>query len=826
MIILSGNIFKTRNLFAIYIAMLCYSINVFADDIVEFNTDVLDVGDRDNIDLTRFSKDNFVFPGSYLLDVYINGQSLSQQKVAYIVDPDNNEKTLVCFTQQQIEMLALKEDALKKIQTISSDCSNITSIPGVKINNHEGKLDITMPQAWMKYTDPDWVPPERWDAGVSGLLFDYNLTGTISRSLRTHTNKHSLSAYGQTGFNLGAWRFRADYQANYNERGDRKFDWNQFYAYRPLIHMAAKLTFGEIYLNSQVFDTIRYTGINLASDERMLPPNLRGYAPQINGIAKSNSKIIVSRAGQVVYETTVPAGPFSIQDLQSSIRGTLDVRVEGDDGDVSTFQVDTANIPYLTRPGYVRYNISVGKPSRFNHKPEGSMFATSDFSWGLSNNWSLIGGALFAGRDYSAFSAGIGRDLAVLGALSADITQSISRIPGTNTETGSSFRLSYSKSFDELNSTITFAGYRFSQDKFRTLSQYLDERENKYIGIGRQKEMYTITGNKTFWADDPDWRTTLFLTYTHQTYWDQTSQNRYGLSVGRSFRLLGIEGVSTNIAAYRSEYRGRRDDSVSLSVSVPVGDSRWAGYDLQNSGSKTSHMLSYSDNRDFNDLWRIRAGRSGDDRVQFDGYYQKRTQLAEVNTNISYQERQTASINGTLRGGFTATRYGAALHNSSATTDTARIMVDTNGVGGVPFNHEKTRTNWKGISVVPDIVSYYSFDTRIDVDKLNSDVDTNRAIATSTLTEGAIGYQRFDVAKGEKLVATISYNGTVPPFGADVTNPDGVNVAMVMEQGFTYLMAVNPQEILTLSWGGKAQCKVHLPEKIESGMSVLLPCQQ
>ena len=99
--------------------MLCYSPNMLANDIVEFNTDVLDVGDRNNIDLTRFSKDNFVFPGIYLLDVYINGQSLSQQKVTYIIDPQDSEKTLVCFTPEQIEMLALKEDALKKIQMLS-----------------------------------------------------------------------------------------------------------------------------------------------------------------------------------------------------------------------------------------------------------------------------------------------------------------------------------------------------------------------------------------------------------------------------------------------------------------------------------------------------------------------------------------------------------------------------------------------------------------------------------------------------------------------------------------------------------------------------------
>lgn len=85
----------------------------------------------------------------------------------------------------------------------------------------------------------------------------------------------------------------------------------------------------------------------------MLPPNLQGYAPEIRGIAKSNAKITVSREGYTLYETTVPAGPFAIQDLNSSVRGRLDVKVEEQGGSISTFQVDTATIPYLTRLGYV-----------------------------------------------------------------------------------------------------------------------------------------------------------------------------------------------------------------------------------------------------------------------------------------------------------------------------------------------------------------------------------------------------------------------------------------------------------------------------------------
>lgn len=62
----------------------------------------------------------------------------------------------------------------------------------------------------------------------------------------------------------------------------------------------------------------------------------------------------------------------------------------------------------------------------------------------------------------------------LLGALSFDATQSRARLP-YNGETlgGGSYRLSYSKSFDELDSQVTFAGYRFSEQNFMSMSEYL-----------------------------------------------------------------------------------------------------------------------------------------------------------------------------------------------------------------------------------------------------------------------------------------------------------------------------------------------------------------
>lgn len=146
----------------------------------------------------------------------------------------------------------------------------------------------------------------------------------------------------------------------------------------------------------------------------MLPPRLRGYAPQITGIAETNARVVVSQQGRVLYDSMVPAGPFSIQDLDSSVRGRLDVEVIEQNGRKKTFQVDTASVPYLTRPGQVRYKLVSGRSRGYGHETEGPVFATGEASWGLSNQWSLYGGAVLAG-DYNALAAGAGWDLGVRG---------------------------------------------------------------------------------------------------------------------------------------------------------------------------------------------------------------------------------------------------------------------------------------------------------------------------------------------------------------------------------------------------------------------------
>ncbi|EOI7707127.1 FimD/PapC C-terminal domain-containing protein [Providencia vermicola] len=98
----------------------------------------------------------------------------------------------------------------------------------------------------------------------------------------------------------------------------------------------------------------------------------------------------------------------------------------------------------------------------------------------------------------------------------------------------------------------------------------------------------------------------------------------------------------------------------------------------------------------------------------------------------------------------------------------------------------------------------------------------------ATLTEGAIGYRKFNVIEGQKILATITLaDNSYPPFGASVTNKSNKEVGIVSDKGFVYLAGINPLESLDVLWGDDTRCHIQLPEKIDGTMAnvMLLPCK-
>jgi outer membrane usher protein FimD/PapC len=559
---------------------------------IEFNTDVLDLVDRTNIDLSQFARSGFILPGTYSMVVQINSQPISEQSVAFYPPDDDPKGSQACVSRALVEELGLKASGAAGLTWWKGgECLDIQGLPGMEVAGDlaTSTLSINLPQAYLEYSAINWDPPSRWDEGVPGLLVDYNVTAQASHQ-KNDSVRHNFSGNGTVGANAGAWRLRADWQGRVDRDRDQAarhptLEWSRYYAYRAIPALKARLVLGEDYLYSELFDSFRFTGAALNSDESQLPPNLRGYAPEVVGVAKTNARVIISQQGRVLYETLVAAGPFRIQDLNDAVSGRLDVRVEEQDGSVHTFQIDTAGVPYLTRPGQVRYKLASGRPSNLQYGGDGDFFGSGEFSWGISNGWSLYGGGI-TDNNYRALSVGAGRDLLAFGAVSLDATQSHASV-WNETLSGKSYRLQYSKKFEEYDSQVTFAGYRFSEKNYLSMSEYLDARhygrngelagldkESEYSGswkpIGGSKALYTATLNKQF----RDLGATVYLSYNKQTYWERPATQRWNVSMSRYFNVGSVKNLSVSLNMYRTQEYNYKDNGMALTVSLPLGRRR------------------------------------------------------------------------------------------------------------------------------------------------------------------------------------------------------------------------------------------------------------
>ncbi|KFF42372.1 outer membrane usher protein [Pseudomonas sp. 910_23] len=796
---------------------------------IEFNTDVLDLNDRTNIDLSRFARSGFILPGTYTMLVQINGQPVSEQSVAFYPPEDDPKGSQACLSVDLVEQLGLKaSEAASLTWWKGSECLDIHSLPGTEVSADlaTSTLSINLPHAYLEYSAINWDPPARWDEGVPGLLIDYNMTAQSNAQKNERTRNH-LSGNGTVGANAGAWRLRADWQgrvdsARDRSAGEQKLEWSRYYAYRAIPALKARLLVGENYLYSDLFDSFRFTGAALNSDESQLPPNLRGYAPEVLGVAKTNARVVVSQQGRVLYETLVAAGPFRIQDLNDAVAGTLDVRVEEQDGSVQTFKLNTAGVPYLTRPGQVRYKLATGRPSSLQYGADGNLFGTGEFSWGVSNGWSLFGGAI-TDKYYRAATIGAGRDLLALGALSLDVTQSHANV-WNETLSGKSLRLQYSKNFEQYDSQVTFAGYRFSDKNFLSMSEYLDARHygmngelagrekydehGQYTGgwkpVGGSKALYTATVNKQF----RDLGATVYASYNKQTYWTRPATQRWNLTLSRYLNIGTVKNMSLSLNVYRTQDYNYKDNGMALTVSVPLGRSGTLSLDANRTAGKNGFSTRYSDRIDERNSYQLSASDNS-----ASGYLSHAGDQADLTLAASRQQGNYTSLSMSARGGGTLTPHGAALHRTNSMGGT-RLMVDTGGVADVPVRGygTPTRSNAFGKAVISDLSSYQRTAASVDLERLPSNVEATQSVTQLTLTEGAIGYRALELISGEKAMAVLRLpDGSAPPFGAMVKNTKQQDTGIVNDGGNVYLSGIQPGEQMVVSWSGREQCTLTLP---------------
>ncbi|WP_035567913.1 fimbria/pilus outer membrane usher protein, partial [Caballeronia sordidicola] len=306
------------------------------------------------VDTSRFTRGNAVTPGTYSVDLIVNGTRLAREDIRFAT-PDGKLGSKPCFSRALLQRagvdLAKADAAAGRSAATADTCDEIASVvPGATVDFDftQQTLELSVPQAFMKNSARGYVSPELWDQGVNGGFISYNANTyhTEGSGIGSSQSYLGLSA----GLNIGAWHLRHQSSISAGTGQKTQFDNIATYAQRDITRLGSQLTVGDANTTGEIFDGVSFRGVQLATDDRMLPESMRGYAPVVRGTAETNARVTIRQNGQVLQETNVAPGPFEITDLYSTgYGGDLVVTVTEADGRSKEFTVPFASVAQLLR---------------------------------------------------------------------------------------------------------------------------------------------------------------------------------------------------------------------------------------------------------------------------------------------------------------------------------------------------------------------------------------------------------------------------------------------------------------------------------------------
>lgn len=770
---------------------------------LEFNADFLHGGA--GLDISRYLQNGPV-AGIYSADISVNGAVVGRQDIEVrVVDGEDRLcispalLDLFGLDQRKLEVQRAKREADDMLPLPESlTCQDIARfLPGASLELDAGEqvLNASIPQIYLTPNRGGWVSPERWDNGINAMLLNYSINHTRSEFAGRQSNRTSATL--DAGLNVGAWRIRHSGYFAQDGDGRHTYSASRSYAQREIRAWNAQLTVGESSTNGDLFDSVSYLGANLSSDPRMLPEVFASYAPVVRGVAQTNARVTIRQRGHVIFETTVAAGPFEIDDLaQSAGSGDLEVEVSEADGRVESFVVPYAAVPQLLRQGQQRATLTVGELRRAN-LVDAPTFVEATLRRGVGSAFTAYGGATVA-EGYGAIILG-GALNTRIGAFSGDVTFSDTRLPSAvegfgQRMQGQSYRLAYSRSFNTATS-FTLAAYRYSTDGYLTFSDAAQLRDELTAGsasprLSRQRSRLDLTVNQRL----P--KGSLFLNGSTTDYWSENRRTT-NFSLGYNGRLGPASYSLSARRTLESSLVGggtqKQSTGAYLSVTVPLGRAP-AAPRLNTSASSAQSGTSY------------RAGLSGNFGEERQGNYNVSYSHSpwgqDVGVNVGYAAPK-ANLSASWSRGDDSQQLalsaagGVLLHGGGMTF--SQRMGDTVGLVHVPDaagagvgNQRGVKTDKRGYAVVPYLNAYRMNDISVDPTGLPLDVELKAGSASAVPTAGAVVKAVIPTASGRSaLIEALDPAGQPLPFGLDVYDETGQVVGVVGQGSRLWVRGIN-----------------------------------
>ncbi|MDE9620256.1 fimbria/pilus outer membrane usher protein [Citrobacter portucalensis] len=789
-------------------------------------------------DLSAFEEGIGQMPGTYHVDVIVNRTSVGMHDVNFVMQKDAAGSATLqpCFSVDVLREFGIRTDAFPGLAS-SGNCAELTAIPQASATFafERQQLLLSIPQAAVDSHARGYVAPDRLDEGINALLLDYNFTGADTEA--RHGNMADSDSYYlnlRPGLNLGPWRIR-NYSTWNRDVSDNSAEerWSSLYTYaqRNIIALKSQLTLGDSTAPSDMFDSVPFRGAQLASDDDMLPDSLRGYAPVVRGIARTNAQVIIKQNGYTIYQSYVSPGAFEITDMYpTGSSGDLDVTIKEADGSEQHQTIAFASLPVLQREGRLKYSLTSGQYRPYDDGIDKKMFTQGTAIYGLPAGFTLYGGGQFS-QHYQSLLSGVGKNFGTLGALSVDATQAWSKQKDQDKESGQSWRVRYSKNILATGTNVSIAGYRYSTSGYHSLSEVLDTwRDNDWGTVDdRRRNRAEITLNQNI----GDNLGSLSLNAISEDYWNSDRKMR-SLGVGYSNNWAGVTwslnySYNRNTIDPDDENKVYDEDQIfSLNISVPLD--RWlsnsyASYSLNTSKrGDTSHTVGLNGSAlaDRNLNWNIQQsetnhgeGNGGYASLDYQGTY------ARMNSSYSYDHDQRRVSYG-IEGSAVAHAHGLTLSQARGETS---VLVEAPGAASVAVNNQTgVKTDFRGYTVVPYVMPYRENTVSLNTATLPDSADVELSSRTVTPTRGALVRAHFDTRVGKRALLTlIRSNGDAVPFGAHVSDTNQSASSIVGDNGQVYLTGMADSGTALAKWGQgqDQQCRVNwqLPNQMpDSGV--------
>lgn len=627
---------------------------------------------------------------------------------------------------------------------------------------------------------------------LPSVFFNYDLNYSTSY-LKAAPRIEDLSALAELGFsnNLGVLTNSATGRnLTHSKALGADTEWVRLETTftKDLPHSNRTLRLGDAATRSGMLGrNVYFGGIQFGTNFSLTPGYVTQPIPVLNGLSSAPSTVELYVNDVLRQVSEVPTGPFAI-DNASILTGSGDARIVVRDllGRETVIEQPFFTNSQLLAEGLNDWGIEAGSIRRdlgVTNATYGPEFVSGLWRRGMNDSITLEGRSAI-GSELKLLQLGVTTALPFKLLGRAAVTTAHQKKLGN----GSQWLLGIDYQDLYLGAALEAQG---ATESFRELGQ---EFENSPIKS-------QIAGNINYYSQNLG---SLGFSFARIEQYNEPSvttfSGNYSIQIGQNSYL--------NLTASEVRSDGETDRAIGLSLVIPFDNNVVAGAYANSAGDRNDLYATLAKNpdQDNNLGWRLLAGQQQNHgREEVGTFYHGR--YGTVTTDVSNTRDQTAVRLG-ANGGIIAAGGGVfvtqRVNNSFALAEVKDYADIGVGIG----NNIQTRTNTKGIALIPRLSAYQSNSIRLQANDLPVSAELN-SIEKDVVPAWRSGVKvDFPVRSGRGALLKIHFDDNeAAPLGAIVSIENDSQEFYVGRRGQSFVTGLETENRITLTWKS-LQCTI------------------